>query len=130
MKEEYNEDVNYRRWYDKDPLLSKSMHTLENSSDESQIKVALNLIKILIEHNISENTYTGVEDMLTAVEDGLVERGNNRWYDIDTTVRTAIHMLENSPAVVQKAVAKEMAKMVVDKIKEDKDEIEDTEEDI
>lgn len=121
MKEEYSENENYRRWYDKDPLLSKSMRTLEESSDEAQIKIALNLIKILIEHNISDSTYTGVEDMMSAVEDGLVERGANRWYDIDTTVRTAINMLENSPSVVQSAVAKEMAKMVVDKIKEDKD---------
>ncbi len=126
MKEEYSS--NYRRWYDKDPLLSKTMHTLENSDDETQIKVALNLIKILIEHNISENTFTGVEDMLTAVEDGLVERGNKRWYDLDTTVRTAINMLENSPVPVQKAVAKEMAKMVVDKIKEDADDVDENEE--
>lgn len=128
MKEEYSS--NYRRWYDKDPLLSKTMNTLENSSDETQIKVALNLIKILIEHNISENTFSGVEDMISAVEDGLVEKGNNRWYDIDTTVRTAIHMLENSPAPVQSAVAKEMAKMVVDKIKEDVDDIDDDEEEV
>lgn len=123
MKEEYSE--NYRRWYDKDPLLSKSMHTLEISDDETQIKVALNLIKILIEHNISENAFTGVEDVLSAVEDGLVEKGSNRWYDLDTTVRTAINMLENSPVPVQKAVAKEMAKMVVDKIKEDTDDLDD-----
>ena len=68
--------------------------------------------------------------MITAVEDGLVERGNNRWYDIDTTVRTAINMLENSPEPVQKAVAKDMAKMVVEKIKEDADDVEDTEEEI
>lgn len=126
MKEEYSE--NYRRWYDKDPLLSKTMHTLEHSSDETQIKVALNLIKILIEHNISENTFTGVEDVLSAVEDGLVEKGNNnRWYDLDSTVRTAINMLENSPLPVQKTVAQEMAKMVVDKIKEDADEFDDEE---
>jgi hypothetical protein len=127
MKEEYS--ANYRRWYDKDPLLSKSMNTLESSDDETQIKVALNLIKILIEHNISENTFTGVEDVLSAVEDGLVEKGNNRWYDLDKTVRTAINMLENSPLPVQKAVAKEMAKMVVDKIKEDVDEKDDEQED-
>ena len=38
MKEEYSE--NYRRWYDKDPILSKSMSTLEKSDDETQIKVA------------------------------------------------------------------------------------------
>ena len=121
MKEEYS--ANYRRWYDKDPLLSKSMNTLESSDDETQIKVALNLIKILIEHNISEHTFTGVEDVLSAVEDGLVEKGNNRWYDLDKTVRTAINMLENSPLPVQKAVAKEMAKMVVTKIKEDEDSL-------
>lgn len=120
MKEEYSE--NYRRWYDKDPILSKTMGTLEKSDDETQIKVALNLIKILIEHNIAEHTFTSVEDMMSSVEDGLVEKGKSRWYDLDTTVRTAINMLENSPAPVQKAVAKEMAKMVVDKIKEDEDE--------
>ena len=125
MKEEYSQ--NYRRWYDKDSILSKSMSTLEKSDDETQIKVALNLIKIIIEHNISDNTFTGVEDMMSAVEDGLVEKGQSRWYDLDTTVRTAINMLENSPVPVQKAVAKEMAKMVVEKIKEDKDELDDEE---
>ena len=108
MKEEYSE--NYRRWYDKDPILSKSMSTLEKSDDETQIKVALNLIKIIIEHNISEHTFTSVEDMMTSVEEGLVEKGKSRWYDLDTTVRTAINMLENSPVPVQKAVAREMAK--------------------
>ena len=102
--------------------MSRSLNTLEISDDETQIKVALNLIKIIIEHNIAEHTFTGVEDMMTAVEDGLVEKGKSRWYDLDTTVRTAINMLENSPLPVQKAVAKEMAKMVVDKIKEDKEE--------
>lgn len=119
MKEEYS--PNYRRWYDKDPVLSRSMKTLMESDDETQIKIALNLIKIIIEHNISENAFSGVEDILSAVEDGRVERGNSRWYDIDTTVRTAINMLENSPIVVQKSVAKEMAKMVVEKITEDHD---------
>ena len=125
MKEEYSQ--NYRRWYDKDPILSRSMKTLEDSDDETQIKIALNLIKIIIEHNISEHAYSGVEDIIAAVEDGNVERGNGRWYDIDATVRTAINMLENSPIVVQKSVAKEMAKIVVDKIKEDAHEKDDDE---
>ena len=120
MKEEYSE--NYRRWYDKDPVLSKSMRTLRESDDETQIKVALNLIKIIIEHNISENTYSAVEDIMSAVEDGTIEKGKSRWYDIDSTVRTAINMLENSPEVVQKPVAKEMAQMVIDSITKEEDE--------
>ncbi len=125
MKEEYSQ--NYRRWYDKDPLLSKSMRTLRESDDETQIKVALNLIKIIIEHNISENTYSAVEDIMSAVEDGTLEKGKSRWYDIDNTVRTAINMLENSPEVVQKSVAKEMAKMVVNEITKETDEDDDDE---
>ena len=120
MKEEYSE--NYRRWYDKDPVLSKSMRTLRESDDETQIKVALNLIKIIIEHNISENTYSAVEDIMSAVEDGTIEKGKSRWYDIDSTVRTAINMLENSPEVVQKSVAKEMAQMVIESITKEEDE--------
>ena len=31
---------------------------------------------------------------MSAVEDGRIQRGHSRWYDIDSTVRTAIQMLE------------------------------------
>ena len=120
MKEEYSNQ--YRRWYDKDPILQRSMQTLENSDDESQIKIALNLIKIIIEHNISNEEYNEVGDILSAVEDGKTDTYGNRWYDLNSTVRTAINMLENCPFSTQKVIAKEMAKLVVEKIKEDKDE--------
>lgn len=59
---------------------------------------------------------------MSAVEDGTIEKGKSRWYDIDSTVRTAINMLENSPEVVQKSVAKEMAQMVIDSITKEEDE--------
>lgn len=117
MKENYSE--NTRRWYDKDPILSRSMRTLENSDDGTQIKIALNLIKIIIEHNITTSDFSEVDDILNAVEEGRTERGNGRWYDIDVTLRTAINMLENCSEETQKEIAKEMAKLVVDKIKEE-----------
>ena len=119
MKEEYSN--HHRRWYDKDPILSKSMKTLEASDDETQIKVALNLIKIIVEHNLAFSEYTDVNEIIEAVEEGMDERANSRWYDIDRTVRAAINMLESSPPEVQKILAKEMAKIVIEKIKEDKD---------
>lgn len=119
MREEYNNQQ--RRWYDKDPILSRSMKTLEASDDETQIKVALNLIKIIVEHNIAFSEYTDVDEIIEAVEEGMDSSANSRWYDIDRTVRAAINMLENSPAETQKIIAKEMAKIVIDKIKEDKD---------
>lgn len=117
MKEEYS--PSFRRWYDKDPVLSSAMNTLEQSDDESQIKISLNLIKIIIEHNIENDEFTAVEDIISAVEAGVEENRNNRWYDIDATLKTAMNMLQNCPESTQKIIAKEMAKMVVNKIKEE-----------
>lgn len=120
------ENQYFSRWYDKDPVLSMSMRTLANSSDERQISVALNLIKVIIEHNIQDNKYENVEDIVSAVEDGRIQRGNSRWYDIDSTVRTAIQMLEKCSPETKKKVALDMAQLVIEKIiqDEDKDEIE------
>jgi len=117
MKEEFS--LNQRRWYDQDPVLSQAVKTLEESDDETQIRIALNLIKIIIEHNIEDEKFEAVEDIINAVGSGLDEEKRGRWYDIDATLRTAMGMLQNCPATTQHIIAKEMAKMVVEKIKTD-----------
>jgi len=118
MKEEYS--PSFRRWYDKDPVLSSAMKTLEETNDETQIKISLNLIKIIIEHNIENSEFEAVEDIISAVEAGVEENNKkNRWYDIDSTLRTAMNMLQNCPESTQEVIAKEMAKLVVEKIKEE-----------
>ena len=122
MKEEYSNK--HRRWYDKDPVLSQAMNTLEHSDDETQIKIALNLIKIIIEHNIENYKYESVEDVISAVQSGQSDSRNGRWYDIDGTLKTAMTMLQNCPEATQSLIAKEMAKMVVEKIKEDDESLE------
>ncbi len=119
MKEEYSN--HQRRWYDKDPVLSQAVSTLEHSDDQTQIRIALNLIKIIIEHNIEDEKFEAVEDIINAVGSGLDDNRKGRWYDIDTTLRTAMNMLQNCPEATQHVIAKEMAKMVVDKIKTDDD---------
>ena len=118
MKEEYS--PSFRRWYDKDPVLSSAMKTLEETDDDTQIRISLNLIKIIIEHNIENSEFEAVEDIISAVEAGVEENSkNNRWYDIDATIRTAMNMLQNCPGETQSIIAKEMAKLVVEKIKEE-----------
>ncbi len=111
----------FSRWYDKDPVLSMSMRTLSTSTDTKQIEVALNLIKVIIEHNIQDNKYENVEDIMSAVEDGRIQRGHSRWYDIDSTVRTAIQMLEKCSPDTKKKVALDMAQIVIEKIVQDDD---------
>lgn len=125
MKEEYSN--HQRRWYDKDPVLSQAVSTLEHSDDQTQIRIALNLIKIIIEHNIEEEKFEAVEDIINAVGSGLDDNRKGRWYDIDTTLRTAMNMLQNCPEATQHVIAKEMAKMVVDKIKTDESDEDDEE---
>ena len=120
MKEEFT--TNARRWYDKDPVLSSAMKTLEESDDETQIKIALNLIKIITEHNISSNEYESVEDIVSATEDILESSQKGRWYDLDATLRTAISLLQNCPESTRSVIAKEMAKNVVEIIKKEDDE--------
>ena len=120
MKEEYSNQQ--RRWYDKDPVLSEAVKTLEETDDQTQIRVALNLIKIIIEHNIEDEKFEAVDDIINAVGSGLDDNRRGRWYDIDTTLRTAMNMLQNCPLDTQKEIAKEMAKMVVDKIKTEDEE--------
>lgn len=117
MKEEYSPSS--RRWYDRDPVLSSAIRTLEKTDDNAQIKISLNLIKIIIEHNIENSEFEAVEDIISAVEAGVEETRNNRWYDIDSTLKTAMSMLQNCPESTQNVIAKEMAKMVVSKIKEE-----------
>ena len=119
MKEEYSNK--HRRWYDKDPVLSQAVQTLEETDDETQIKIALNLIKIIIEHNIEEEKFEAVEDIINAVGSGLDDNRKGRWYDIDSTLRTAMNMLQNCPEATQHIIAKEMAKMVVETIKKEED---------
>lgn len=114
-----------RRWYDRDPILSKAMRILETSDDKIQIQVAINLIKIIIEHHINENAYATVDDILKAVELGESTKGNGRWYDIDKTVRTAIQMLENCPPEMQNRIAKEMANIITVKFNDINDEDEE-----
>lgn len=126
MKEEYSN--HQRRWYDKDPVLSQAVSTLEHSDDQTQIRIALNLIKIIIEHNIEDEKFEAVEDIINAVGSGLDDNRKGRWYDIDTTLRTAMNMLQNCPEATQHVIAKEMAKMVVDKIKTDESEEDEGEE--
>ncbi len=117
----------FSRWYDKDPVLSMSMRTLSTSDDATQISVALNLIKIIIEHSIQEHEFNNVEDIVDAVENGIIQRGNCRWYDIDSTVRTAIQMLEKCSPSTRQKVAIDMAQLVIEKIIQDDDTEDDTE---
>ena len=121
--------MDQRRWYDRDPILSKAMKILETTDDKFQIQVALNLIKVIIEHNIESNAFNTVEDILSAVEEGRCEKGNERWSDIDLTIKTSVQMLENCSEEMQSKIARSIAELINDKLQNSYDDEEDFEED-
>ena len=102
-----------RRWYDQDPLLSKTMKILKESSDDFQIKMAINLIKIIIEHHIDDDQFKSINDIMMAVRNGRIEKGNARWYDADNTLSTAISMLESCPPEMQAKITKDIAAKII-----------------
>ncbi|MGD9581351.1 MAG: hypothetical protein AB7V50_08250 [Vampirovibrionia bacterium] len=116
---ESRETYKSRRWYDKDPVLSKAMTTLSATDDKVQIQIALNLIKIVIEHKIEEEDVTSVNDILSSVSDAnsAHEGKTERWYDLNETVRAAILMLEQTPEDLQKKIALDMAELITRVIK-------------
>ena len=76
----------------------------------------------------SGEEYESVEDIVSATEDVLDDSKHGRWYDLDSTLRTAITLLQNCPESTRKVIAKQMAKNVIETIKkEDQDDVDDVE---
>ncbi|EKE02278.1 MAG: hypothetical protein ACD_20C00402G0008 [uncultured bacterium] len=110
-----NQDGQIRRWYDQDPVLSKAIKILETSNDDLQIQIALNLIKVIIEHNIDNNVYSSVDEIIASADDEK-EMGSNRWYDIDDTLKTAIQLLKTCSVEMRGKLAEDIATIVAESL--------------
>lgn len=113
--------LNARRWYDKDPVLSKAMDTLHHSNDQIQIQIALNLIKIVIEHKIEQEDFSSVDDLITSVRNASEydDDKKSRWYDLNETVRSAITMLQNCPEDLRSRISRDMADVISSILKDE-----------
>lgn len=109
-------EAKQRRWYDKDPLLSMAMKTLEQSSDENQIRLAMHMAKMISEHSI--DAAEAVRSMEERDGDGAtsasLESNHIRWYDLDRTLKTSVEMLRCCPADLQRDIAREIAQVLRD----------------
>jgi hypothetical protein len=133
---EHNLNVNPvdgKRWYDQDPALNRAMEQLRLSPDKYQAQIALNIIKIIVEHQIelhaqavvagAEKNSEGVDlvapPMALTVEDVLAQaRGTRnmqayrRWYDMHETLSSAIQLLSDCPDDLQQRVIPSIALMI------------------
>ena len=103
------------RWYDQDPVLQRAMEQLRIATDKQQAQVALNIIKIVVEHQIESETDITLEEL----DSPLPYRGSwdanhqhRRWYDVHETLRSAIQLLGDSPDDLQARLIPSVAQMI------------------
>lgn len=105
----------YQRWYDKDPVLSRALAQLKEASSAYQAQVALNIIKIVVEHQLEEETRMTPDNLHesltvgTQVKDGQVRR---RWYDVHETLASAMELLKDCPDDLQSRIIPTIATMI------------------
>ena len=104
-----------KRWYDSDPILSGALKQLHRAPDKYQAQVALNIIKIIVEHQIELETKLPVEDLDSALNYRRSwddHRDYRRWYDVHEALSSAIQLLGDCPDDLQRRIIPSIAKMI------------------
>jgi len=110
------------RWYDKDPVLSRAMAQLRDAPDKQQAQIALNIIKIIVEHQIEQDTELNVEDIACADAKKTAwpsDGRNRRWYDMHETLSSAIQLLRDCPDDLQTRLIPSIAGMIEQTLHDD-----------
>ena len=97
-----------RRWYDEDPELLAIVSKMEYSTDEVRNKVAMLIIKVIIDRNILQSRYNDIDALVESVRAGYTDTRRSRWYDTSSTTRTAMQMLRDLPGDERYSVAQEI----------------------
>lgn len=93
---EFEQNQN-RRWYDDDYELHKIVESMRYSDDTIRIRIAMIIIKNVVEMNVVTERYENIDNLMYDIRTGLNDPRRLRWYDIDSTVRTAMSMLKKCP---------------------------------
>jgi len=104
-----------KRWYDRDPALKSAIEQLRVASDQHQAQIALNIIKIIVEHQMEDETSLKVEDLkisLAPPSEPGYEKDQRRWYDVHETLSSAIQLLLDSPADLQQRLIPSIVQMI------------------
>jgi hypothetical protein len=120
------EHSGHLRWYDRDPVLRKALGTLHDAADKHQAQVALNIIKIIVEHQMEASGPEGFESSDQALrayaEAASSQHDPNhrrRWYDVNETLRSSLALLHDCPDDLQRSVIPSIALMIEKTLREE-----------
>ena len=105
------------RWYDKDPALSRALESLKLAPDKYQAQIALNIIKVIVEHRIDDAAggVVSPDEVESLIEQASTEEQrtrSRRWYDVNETLRSAIALLRDTPEDIQAQIVPTVARMI------------------
>lgn len=103
------------RWYDSDPVLQRALGQLRQATDKQQAQVALNIIKIVVEHQLEDQSSMAIEDLDSALpyrRSWDDHRQHRRWYDMHETLSSAIQLLGDCPEDLQVKIIPSIAQMI------------------
>ncbi|WP_373533100.1 hypothetical protein [Vampirovibrio sp.] len=103
------------RWYDQDPVLQRALEQLRQATDKQQAQVALNIIKIVVEHQMEEDTDISTEALnqtLATQASWDEHRQHRRWYDLHEALSSAIQLLCDCPEDLQTRLIPSIAQMI------------------
>jgi hypothetical protein len=116
---ENSQAENYQRWYDQDPALSRALAHLRSASDKHQAQVALNIIKIIVEHQMEDSaqlpssiTELDGKQLLEGLRIQMDPLQRRRWYDANETLRSAMQLLRDCPEDLQQTIIPTIVRMI------------------
>ena len=104
------------RWHDNDPALQEAMNLLQKATQKQQAQVALNIIKVIVEHQTESNTYCYIEDLMQHLKQGRKPASYRRWFDANETLSSAIDLLRDCPEDFQSTVIPAIYTLVAETI--------------
>ncbi|MDD3237669.1 MAG: hypothetical protein PHV37_06170 [Candidatus Gastranaerophilales bacterium] len=102
----------FRRWYDKDPILKEALELLQMQPDETKSNAADFIIKL--QEQVAQDVIESVYDMVSQ----YAGKGS-RWYDNDPVMLKAVELLRVAPPETQRNAALKLLKALENNSLED-----------
>jgi hypothetical protein len=115
-----------QRWYDQDPALKRALDQLRQAPDAYHAQVALNIIKIVVEHSIEDASAATLDKAVDATQRLVLDpdepsvsyetlahnAARRRWYDVNETLRSAMKLLSDCPTDLQEQLIPSITRMI------------------
>lgn len=89
---------NFRRWYDKDPILKEALELLQLQTEDTKSSAASFILKL--QEQVAQDVIESMYEMVTQYSGK-----GTRWYDNDPVMIKAMELLRLAPPATQRTAA-------------------------